>query len=336
MPDTKEKEQPLDLVLSGGGVKGQGVVGAAVALSEAGYDFQRVAGTSAGAIIATLVAAFAMRKQPMRKLLDLMLDLDNVRFKDWSTPGRFAGPARGVADLIRHGGLVNGDYLYEWLTPILDDLDVRTFGDLKFPDPGASPRRPGAGPGEESQYKLVLHVTDLTRRALVRLPWDYAEYGLDPDKQRVVDAVRASMSIPIFFQPVRVQSADGPVTWLDGGVLANFPLTVFDRTDGKKSRFPTWGVRVAGRPVRKERSVRTGLGVALGLVNTISADWYRLSFGAQGAGRRTIEVDVPGVKTTQFDIDERTIKRIFADGEAAGKSFLAALAPSVPAPGLQP
>ena len=39
-----------DLVLSGGGVKGIGLAGAAVALMEAGYAIQRVSGTSAGSI----------------------------------------------------------------------------------------------------------------------------------------------------------------------------------------------------------------------------------------------------------------------------------------------
>jgi NTE family protein len=43
--------------LEGGGVKGIGHVGAITALAEAGYTFTRVAGTSAGAIVASLVAA---------------------------------------------------------------------------------------------------------------------------------------------------------------------------------------------------------------------------------------------------------------------------------------
>lgn len=319
MQDDEDKMK-IDLVLSGGGVKGQGVVGAVVALAEAGYKIQRVAGTSAGAITAALVAAFLKKERPMGELLDLMLELDNVRFADWSTPGRFAGPAHGAMELLRYGGLVKGDYLFEWLTPVLDDMGVRTFGDLPYDDPKSSLT-------EDQHFSLVLHVTDLSRRALVRLPWDYREYGLEPKNQRVVDAVRASMSIPLFFRPVRVESDRGPVTWLDGGVLSNFPLTVFDRTDGGEARFPTWGVRVAGAR-RKERMVRSALGVGLGLVSTISADWYRLSFGPQGAGRRTIEVNVPGVKTTQFDVDKKTITRIFDDGRAAGRAFLAVVNPA--------
>jgi NTE family protein len=46
-----------DLVLEGGGVKGIGLVGAYSALTDAGYAFHRIAGTSAGAIVGALIAA---------------------------------------------------------------------------------------------------------------------------------------------------------------------------------------------------------------------------------------------------------------------------------------
>ena len=46
-----------DLVLEGGGVKGTGLVGAITALISASepYTFHRVAGTSAGAIVASML-----------------------------------------------------------------------------------------------------------------------------------------------------------------------------------------------------------------------------------------------------------------------------------------
>ena len=46
-----------DLVLEGGGVKGIALVGAISVLEERGYQFRRVAGTSAGAIVGALEAA---------------------------------------------------------------------------------------------------------------------------------------------------------------------------------------------------------------------------------------------------------------------------------------
>ncbi len=51
--------RPIDLVLAGGGVKGIGLVGAVVALLEAGYRPNQVAGTSAGSIVGSILAAAA-------------------------------------------------------------------------------------------------------------------------------------------------------------------------------------------------------------------------------------------------------------------------------------
>ena len=46
-----------DLVLEGGGVKGIGLTGAVATLARAGYSFTRVAGTSAGAVVAAFLVA---------------------------------------------------------------------------------------------------------------------------------------------------------------------------------------------------------------------------------------------------------------------------------------
>jgi NTE family protein len=50
------KMPPADLALQGGGVKGIALAGAVTRLMKT-YEFQRVAGTSAGAILASLIAA---------------------------------------------------------------------------------------------------------------------------------------------------------------------------------------------------------------------------------------------------------------------------------------
>jgi len=60
-------------------------------------------------------------------------------------------------------------------------------------------------------FSLVVHVSDLTRRVLVRLPWDYADYGRAADDERVIDAVQASMSIPFYFsRRVKLRTEGGP------------------------------------------------------------------------------------------------------------------------------
>ena len=67
-----------DLVLEGGGVKGIALVGAISVLQERGYEFRRVAGTSAGAIVGSLVAA----NVGAAELEEIMRGVDYRRFQD--------------------------------------------------------------------------------------------------------------------------------------------------------------------------------------------------------------------------------------------------------------
>ncbi|MDQ3980280.1 MAG: patatin-like phospholipase family protein, partial [Actinomycetota bacterium] len=264
-----ERVKKVDLVLEGGGVKNIALLGAVTVLAEAGYTFPRVAGTSGGAIIAAGVAAYQRAGRDLSPLLDLSLRVDNSRFLEWRWPGRVLGPVSGALDLLRRGGLHSGDYLYEFLCPPLEDVGVRTFADLRINDD------PGSSLAEHQSYSLVIHVADLTHQVLVRLPWDYSLYGLVADQQSVADAVRASMSIPFFFRPVNVETDHGAATWVDGGLLANYPITVFDRTDGRPARWPTWGVKVSTSPPHgPDRPVRTAVGLGVRCLATMTGDWY--------------------------------------------------------------
>src|SRR5699024_5930985 len=57
-----------DLVLEGGGVKGVALVGAVEELVASGYRFERVAGTSAGAITGAVIAALTSAGEPLSNL----------------------------------------------------------------------------------------------------------------------------------------------------------------------------------------------------------------------------------------------------------------------------
>ena len=161
-----------------------------------------------------------------------MSDLTWTRFKDPSLVDRVPGLGPLVSVTLENG-IFEGEYLRTWLGGLLAERGVRTFGDLA--DEAAT--------RIEDRYPLVVMATDITRGELIRLPWDYERYGHDPDEQLVVDAVRASMAIPIFYEPARLRAADGRVsTLVDGGVLSNFPIDVFDRVDGREPRWPTFGV----------------------------------------------------------------------------------------------
>ena len=205
-----------DLVCEGGGVRGIGLVGAVDALSAAGYRFPRVAGSSAGAIVASLVAALQVAGEPLSRLAEVMRTIDYRKFLDRNLIGRVPLIGGGLSLLVSDG-VYRGAYLERLLTGLLRDLGVRTFGDL----------RTGEEP-EQFAWSLVVTASDLSRRRLVRIPWDLGSYGIDPDDFPVARAVHASSAIPYVFEPVRV----GGATWVDGGLLSDFPVELFDRPGG--------------------------------------------------------------------------------------------------------
>jgi len=87
-----------DLVLEGGGVKGIALTGAVATLARAGYTFPRVAGTSAGAVVAAFLAALQRAGEPVERLEDVARTLDYRRLRDRGAVGRAAGPLARVVD----------------------------------------------------------------------------------------------------------------------------------------------------------------------------------------------------------------------------------------------
>jgi len=309
-------DKSVDLVLEGGGVKGIGLLGAVLTLADAGYRFERIAGTSAGAIVAALVAAYQKDGRDLHELEDVMWDLDYQQFAKEPFLQDWTGPVGDAFAAFVHGGAHSGDYLFDWLTPLLRDRGVTTFKDLRIPDSGGSLE-------DYQKYSLVVHASDLSRGVLVRLPWDYTKYGMDANEQPVVDAVRASMAIPFYFRPVQVTTQNGTATWVDGGLLANFAITVFDRTDGVTSRWPTWGVALSGKPtIGRDRPIRTVTGIGVRCLRTLMNDWDRYNLEEEGIASRTVFVDTSGVSATDFDITKHDQTRLFTNGQHAATRFL--------------
>src|ERR1019366_9881909 len=116
------RELRADLALEGGGVKGIGLVGAILVLSEAGYSFRGVAGTSAGAIAAALIASLSKAGRSMIGLKQYMETLDFSNFMPEGKVHHFldhhggkVGTMAADAAILSHKlGLYNGDYLLEW------------------------------------------------------------------------------------------------------------------------------------------------------------------------------------------------------------------------------
>lgn len=301
-----------DLVLEGGGVRGVGLVGAVTALAQAGYRFGRVAGTSAGALVGALVAAGAEVEQ----LRELVEEADLRSFADRGLLDHLplVGPALSV---VLEKGVFEGEAIRGWVDDRLAELGVRTFGDLRHED--ADSHLP-----LERRYKLVVTATDLNLGRLVRLPWDYERYGLDPDEQPVADAVRASTAIPYFYEPVVLEVGDTGHHLVDGGLLSNFPVDLFDRDDGRAPRFPTIGVKLSARPdaTTEPRDIGGPVSYLEAVIGTALRMQDRMHLGEPCVVDRTVFVDTTGVEPTDFGLAPEVRDRLYRSGKRAAERWL--------------
>jgi NTE family protein len=288
----------------------------------AGYVFPRVAGTSAGSIVAAFLAAGATEE----RLADVMARLEYGRVPDRAWPD-IPIVSEGVSLLWKRGAY-EGDYIREFVGDELEKLGVTTFGDLRRSDPQMDKNLE-----RFQRYKLVVMATDVTRGRLLRLPWDYHLLNLEPDEQLVADAVRASISIPLYFEPVTLRDGKtGEETLLvDGGVLSNFPIEIFDRTDGRKPRWPTFGVKII--PALPAGDAALFPGTALPRLPPVHLLEQVVATAIVGndqtyldrpcVRRRAIHVDTSAIGVVEFDAPQERRDAVVANGDEAAHRFLA-------------
>jgi NTE family protein len=311
-------ENRVDLVFEGGGVKGIGLGGAFASLEENGFEPNNVAGTSAGAITAALVAA----GYSAAELKDIVFNMPFPRFKDSGGMARlpfFGGPLNVLTDL----GLYEGKYFHAWISGLLAAKNVSKFGDLLNPE--------STGPADRHRLRVI--ASDVTHRRMLILPTDAPHLGIEPDDMVVADAVRMSMSIPIFFEPVEVSDANGEHMIVDGGMLSNFPVWLFDAPAGKRPRWPTFGMMLKEPEPRKaighrlehedDPEVRHGslIDFAKSLAQTMMAAHDRMYLD-EATYARTIAIPTLGVGTTEFEITRDRVEGLYQSGVDAATKFL--------------
>jgi NTE family protein len=166
------------------------------------------------------------------------------------------------------------------------------------------------------------------------LPRDAATIGIaDPDELEIADAVRMSMSIPVFFEPVVCKDDQGREhTIVDGGLLSNYPLWLFDAPAGTPPRFPTFGMLLVapdqatplfspGAATAELPPVTRPLEFIKAMAETMMEAHDRF-YVEQANYARTIPIPTLGVKTTQFDIDGNLAAQLFESGNDAASDFL--------------
>lgn len=315
-----DNQRTVDLVLEGGGVKGIALVGAATALVENGYTFARIGGSSAGAMVGSIMAAMQHANEPFSRVDDIMRTIDYMAFLDRRPAAKYLKWWPRGADawgVLFHLGAHPGNHLDQWLRGVLRDLGVRTFGDLYFDDPGSSLP-------QDKSFRLVVTASDVSRQRTMFLPWDLPAHDRDPFDYPVARAVRASSAIPFFFEPVKVNSQFGKLTLVDGSLLRTYPIDVFDRTDGKPSRWPTLGVRLSSPAGERAKAKPVTSPVALleNLIKTTVDSTQVRHVSDPTSIDRSIFAKPKGVRFTDFHLTPEQRTSLFEAGHRAATQWV--------------
>ena len=343
-------EEPLvaDAVFEGGGVKGIGLVGALSCCEEKGYSWKSVAGTSAGALTAALVAAGYTALETKIELDRLMHQPDESgclgyeRFKDKSLVDRIPGLGPALS-LGFEKGIYEGEFFEQWLRDLLYKKNKRTFGDLINSEHAMKPKT------HPKRYTLRVIASDLTRRRMLILPQDIAdfeEFDGDPDKLDIARAVRMSMGIPFFFEPVQLtcRDEDFPRTEeelerekserhriefsskhrrcfiVDGGVLSNFPVGLFDAPPGRAPRWPTFGFKLVA-PSDNRPSRINGPVSMFGALFTTMMEAHDQRHMDEETEIRTVRIRTEKVKTTDFSLNPLDSDALYERGRRGAEKF---------------
>lgn len=319
-----------NMVFEGGGVKGIAYVGAMKVLESEGIlkNIIRVGGTSAGSINAVLFSAGFTNQQTYNELNKL--DFNNFKDDDW-------GVLRDMKRLREEYGWFKGDFFKEWI----GDLLKKKTGSANITFKALQ---------EHTGKELYVFATNLSTT--------FGEV-YSPEhtpRKRVVDAVRRSMSIPLFFKAVRDDRDD---VFVDGGVINNFPVKLFDRKkyliDKSLIRIPeyykqenkslaavspsssqyiynkeTLGFRLDSekeigvfRDGQEPKSIEIDnfLDYTMQIIKTIMAVQDNQHLHTDD-WHRTVYIDSLGVGTTDFDLSDKRKKELVASGKKAAEDYL--------------
>ena len=373
-----------NLVLQGGGMLGAAHVGFICGLERAGVRFAGVAGASAGAIVAmALVCArkniwdptgatlfeairnvrtdsFIDGPRPIRRLIKSMLASPSI-----SKLLDIDGVLKSIRRVLRKRGLNPGDAFESWLAEVLKEYGVETNLDLKerlddvrncletsnlvskFRD---APDKQMAKAG--TVLKLI--AAGLPIGMKFEFPADLDLFAEHYARESPATLVRASMAVPIFFDPavfelqkdrwkeVAEERLEGLVVrsaiqeigladriyMVDGGAFSNLPLDAFLDDNS----LPTVAVTLISEPPAEAtlgaRSFKSLARDALRLFNAIKAQRDRDARNALTrqpalANRvRVAAINATGHNWLNFVASDDEIQTLFVKGLRASESFL--------------
>ena len=177
------------IVLSGGGLKGLAIIGFIRALKEYHIKPQAISGASIGAIIGTMMS-IGYTYEELYEFIEYFNYDDVCDFE--------------ISNLIDEGGIETGNKITRLLQAMIKNKLHKyciTFEEHYM----------------HTNVWLVINASCLNTQSC-----EYFSYKTHP-KMYIHDALRMTMSLPLWFKPVHHEGS----LYVDGGLLDNFPMKPF-------------------------------------------------------------------------------------------------------------
>lgn len=347
------KNNSLNLVLSGGGIKGIAFVGAIEELEKRYRRFGNIAGVSAGALVGALVGAGYTSRELIKILKEFDFSILKIRAGNClsvSINERIArlGSEKGnindsdveallymqdypeLKALKRHredfkgvrGNFLSNMIAFSQENAFLDgDLLERWVGQLLA---GRGIYTFGDFRGgiidkvNPRGYKVRMTAVDANTGRVVVLPDDIALYNIDPDRLEVAKAVRMSSSIPFVFKPCVLMKKENNMMkqhyLIDGGVLDNFPVWLIDSSQGN-----IVGLRLEGKEPKELKQAENMLKKLLASSHDIGVP--KNSYNIDNIAH----IDTGNISFLDFDISPVNTQFLYEQGKSAAQKLLVSM-----------
>lgn len=275
-----------NLVFKGGGVLGMAYAGALEILEKENIlaNIKRIAGTSAGAITA-LALCIGYDYKDMKLL---MQSTDFKKFQDETN----------YLKITHDYGLYKGNFLLTWIKEIIrvKNIDAElTFKDLH----------------EMDTYELKVFATNINTT-------NFQEFSFNktPDV-KIAEAVRASMSIPFFFNAWQFPNGEfNKHIFIDGGVLNNYPIFAFENLE------KTLGLYINTEDKDDDLEFNEITKFIKRLFKAVVKGQDVEVFRTQKIKDQTIFLDNLQISTTHFEITDEEKEDLYASAKEMVTNFL--------------
>lgn len=257
-------------------------------------------------------------------------------------------------------GLNSGQAFHNWIKKILNECRIQqdpakgsidslaAFGDHFMQVPVLHLRFDARRGHQDVPHMpmMTLVTCDIVSKLKIEFPRMWDLYWKDPRDVHPADFVRASMSIPVFFESFSVRGIRNcsafdvwsrQVNWqnerkeipdhcqfIDGGILSNFPISIFYDPRYPVPRMPTFGIRLQDGVIdAANRSNNSLFRYIFSLFSTIRFHFDRDFINKNRAFNKAVcSIDVRGHSWLNFFMDEQEKLTLFRKGAEAAIRFL--------------